>query len=252
MEPDVLNRRMNKGTSGYEDSKLIKYSKFVEAKTEENNDEPGKESVDGTLKGGYEVDFKKYRLAYYRKAHTKVDEVKNVCLDYIKGLCWVLNYYVEDLPSWNWSYQHHYAPFLSDLSWWIYSFTEPQWGRSQPILPFQQLLCVLPTKSKNLVPEPLDKLFEEDSKLSEFYPTEFKVDLEGKKNDWEGVVILPFVDLEKVGTAYDEIKRGISDKDMKRNIVGKTYLYGLGKEYTYKSIYGDIENCMVYTNPIQI
>ena len=30
--------------------------------------------------------------------------------------------------------------------------------------------------------------------LASFFPDELKVDFEGKRNDWEGVVLLPFLD----------------------------------------------------------
>ena len=33
-----------------------------------------------------------------------------------------------------------------------------------------------------------------NSPIHDFYPTDFSVDLEGKRNDWEGVVLIPFID----------------------------------------------------------
>lgn len=32
------------------------------------------------------------------------------------------------------------------------------------------------------------------SPIVDFYPTDFRVDQEGKRNDWEGIVIVPFID----------------------------------------------------------
>lgn len=244
-EPTVLNNRMNEGASGYEDTLLTKYSTFIQESEEKSEEED-------VLYGRYQVDFDKYRRGYYRKSKTKVDEVKTMCHDYLTGLSWIINYYVEDLPSWSWNYQHHYSPFLCDLTKHIYSWTEPRWFKGKAILPFQQLLCVLPTKSKSLVASPLDTLISEESKLADLYPTEFKIDLEGKKNEWEGVVILPFVNLKRILEVYEEEKNKISEKDSKRNVVQKTMRYNLGKEYTYKSFYGDISNCVVYTNPIDL
>jgi 5'-3' exonuclease len=244
-EPDVLNNRMNQGTSGYEDTLLIKYSTFTQESEEKGEEED-------ILYGRYKVNFDKYRRGYYRKSKTKMDDVKNMCHDYITGLSWIINYYVKDVPSWSWNYQHHYSPFLCDLTKHMYSWTEPRWFKGKAILPFQQLLCVLPTKSRSLIASPLDTLISEESKLSDLYPTEFKIDLEGKKNEWEGVVILPFVNLQRILQVYEEEKNNISEKDAKRNIVQKTMRYSLGKEYTYKSFYGDISNCLVYTNPIEL
>lgn len=33
-----------------------------------------------------------------------------------------------------------------------------------------------------------------NSPLLDFYPLEFKLDLNGKKNDWEAVVLIPFIE----------------------------------------------------------
>ena len=33
-----------------------------------------------------------------------------------------------------------------------------------------------------------------NSPIHDFYPTDFRVDMEGKRNDWEGVVLIPFID----------------------------------------------------------
>jgi 5'-3' exoribonuclease 1 len=35
---------------------------------------------------------------------------------------------------------------------------------------------------------------EEGSPISRFYPSEFKTDLNGKKQEWEAVVLIPFID----------------------------------------------------------
>jgi 5'-3' exonuclease len=35
---------------------------------------------------------------------------------------------------------------------------------------------------------------EEESPIFHFYPSEFKTDLNGKKQEWEAVVLIPFID----------------------------------------------------------
>jgi 5'-3' exoribonuclease 1 len=39
---------------------------------------------------------------------------------------------------------------------------------------------------------------EEESPISHFYPSEFKTDLNGKKQEWEAVVLIPFIDEVKL------------------------------------------------------
>lgn len=64
----------------------------------------------------------------------------------------------------------------------------------QPFLPFQQLLGCLPPASSNLLPQQYQWLMNSpDSPVRSFYPLEFKIDQNGKKNPWEAVVVLDFI-----------------------------------------------------------
>ena len=235
-ENQVLNNKVNNKIGGYTDSLLNKYAILDE-----------KESK-------YEVDMKKYMRAYYRKKlNALTADVSTICHDYLKGLTWILEYYTSGLPSWNWFYPHHYAPFLSDIAKNIYNFPEViKWGKTNPISPFLQLLCVLPTKSSNLLPSPLNKLLDSDSVISEFYPEEFEIDLEGKRNDWEGVPILPFVDLKRVNDAYYELINDVKENEKKRNKLGRCFIYKKTDPYLFKSYNGDIRDCSVNTEFINI
>lgn len=65
----------------------------------------------------------------------------------------------------------------------------------EPFLPFQQLLAVLPAYSKDLLPKAFQLLLtEESSPIINYYPHDFKTDLNGKKQEWEAVVLIPFID----------------------------------------------------------
>lgn len=65
----------------------------------------------------------------------------------------------------------------------------------EPFLPFQQLLAVLPTASKDLLPQPYHGLMmNESSPIFNYYPVDFKTDLNGKRHDWEAVVLIPIID----------------------------------------------------------
>lgn len=39
---------------------------------------------------------------------------------------------------------------------------------------------------------------EETSPIIDFYPTNFELDMNGKKQDWEAVVKIPFIDQERL------------------------------------------------------
>jgi len=44
-----------------------------------------------------------------------------------------------------------------------------------------------------------------DSAIIDFYPTNFKVDLNGKRFAWQGVALLPFVDEERLKEALEQV-----------------------------------------------
>ena len=49
--------------------------------------------------------------------------------------------------------------------------------------------------SKKLLPVPYQQLMvKEESPIFHYYPSDFKTDLNGKKQEWEAVVLIPFID----------------------------------------------------------
>lgn len=45
-------------------------------------------------------------------------------------------------------------------------------------------------------------MVDSDSPLIDFYPTEFKTDMNGKRQEWEGVVLIPFIDQVSMIISY--------------------------------------------------
>jgi len=91
--------------------------------------------------------------------------------------------------------------------------------------PFEQLMGVMPAASNHTIPEVFRPLMsEEDSPIIDFYPTEFPIDLNGKKFAWQGVALLPFIDesrlLEAMATRYPQL----SAEDVVRNEPGRDTL----------------------------
>lgn len=199
------------------------------------------------------VDMRRYRRAYYEHAGIKLDEVDKLCENYLRGLDFVFRYYMDALPAWRYYYPCHYAPLLCDFSKYLNRLPENfemQHTLDSPPPPFVQLLCVLPPKSKQLLPEPFHFLFEDEKKSvllqKGYYPDKFEVDYMGKTKEHEGIVLLPFVDIQLVMSAYEPIFETLQYKYV-RNGVGKVGVFSVDNKMKakFKSEYGTIEDLQI-------
>lgn len=205
-------------------------------------------------KDSINLDIDKYRNDYFEK-YFKDEDMSKICYSYLTGLDWIIKYYKKGVPDWRWYYPYNYAPPANILTKYIETFNHPKYNKNKPLLPFQQLLAVLPPKSSELLPYPLNDLLKsEDDVIKEFYPENFEIDLAGKKNDWQGVVIIPIIKPENLINLYSTISIKINEVDNKRNIFGKSFVYRYNKDINsiFNSYYGIIYNCKVKTTQIYI
>lgn len=205
---------------------------------------------------GITVDIDKYRKLYNDTYFSK-KIINKTCHDYLNGMHWVIGYYKKGVPSWRWYYEHDYAPLASDLAKSLDTFSFKIFlNKNDALLPFQQLFAVLPPKSSKLLPEPLCHVICEDS-LHDFkrhYPDKFEIDRAGKKNDWQGVVLIPIIEPDMVLKEYKRFENKIPERDLRRNTIGKSFVYSYNPDFstTFKSYYGDIENCRVFLRSIRL
>src|SRR6266704_10861 len=88
----------------------------------------------------------------------------------------------------------------------------------QPFRPYQQLMGVLPGRSKKIVPLPYhDLMTNPDSPIIDFYPRDFELDMNGKKTEWEAVVKIPFIEEKRLLTAMATKDHLLSEAELARN-----------------------------------
>lgn len=92
---------------------------------------------------------------------------------------------VQGCTSWKWYYPYHYAPFASDFI--NVAEVNPKFEKgTQPFKPLEQLMGVFPAASSSHVPPPWAALMSDPhSPIIDFYPEDFKIDLNGKKFAWQ-------------------------------------------------------------------
>ena len=146
--------------------------------------------------------FKSYwEERYYKNLfHLDINDdlKKKICVNYLEGLEWTMNYYTKGCIDWKWKYNYHYPPLLKDLLKYIpYFDTEMiQKNNNGPVSPYVQLAYVLPRSSLYLLPKEiytrliLDRL--------EYYPENVEYSWAFCKYIWEAHVNLPYVDINEL------------------------------------------------------
>ncbi|CUM65023.1 uncharacterized protein PRCAT00002642001 [Priceomyces carsonii] len=194
----------------------------------------------------YDSKFLNWKDKYYKdKLHFSIydkEKIIEITEHYLEGLQWVLYYYYKGCPSWNWYYKYHYAPRISDISVGLRELLKSkrkiEFEKSKPFKPFEQLMAVLPARSRNLMPivyRPL--MTDPHSPIIEFYPDKVDIDMNGKTASWEAVVLLSFVDEKELIRALAPLESKLLPDEKKRNSIGTDieFIYNPQVDQVYNS-----------------
>ena len=193
-----------------------------EAISEENNkkiDEYKDDIKLGTKGWKDRYYMEKFHLSFKNdKIEKEIKELKEkIKKYYIEGLRWVFEYYYNGCISWSWFYPFHYAPFASDLT--NIKDIKLNFELSQPFLPFEQLLSVLPPYSAGALPPCFQKLMKDPlSPIADFYPRNIKLDINNQPYAWMGVNLLPFIDAERIHKIVEVVMNKNKDKLNKNSL----------------------------------
>ncbi|XP_066513701.1 5'-3' exoribonuclease 1-like isoform X3 [Hoplias malabaricus] len=214
---------------------------------------------DGEDEDMFEAEFRQYKRTYYMtKMGVEVvsDEfLANQACCYVEGIQWILHYYYHGVQSWSWYYPYHYAPFLSDVR--NIAGLKLTFDLGKPFMPFEQLLAVLPAASKDLLPSGYQPLMtSQSSPIIEYYPLDFKTDLNGKQQEWEAVVLIPFIDEKRLLAAMEPCTPHLTQSEKKRNRHSECCLYFYDKQLDFPfasplpDIFPSISHCHTRVTPV--
>ncbi|KAG9988400.1 hypothetical protein KCU72_g21488, partial [Aureobasidium melanogenum] len=209
----------------------------------------------------YDEKFAQWKDTYYKSKFEwgteNEEELRKLTENYVQGLQWVLYYYYQGVVSWPWYYGYHYSPMISDVKKGLKANMDFKLG--QPFRPYQQLMGVLPDRSKTIVPDVYHPLMTSpDSPIIDFYPRDFDLDMNGKKMEWEAVVKIPFIDEQRLLSAMATRDHLLTDAQRARNEFGVSlkFTYAAEMNYTYPSslpgIFPDIPNCKCVENIFEL
>lgn len=221
------------GFSSLAISKMAEFDSSSDADDDEDDEKGDSSDEDDDGCSLLEQEFNMHKTDYYMNklefAEVTPEVLKDQAEGYVRAIQWNLHYYYNGVMSWSWYYPHHYSPYISDVK--DFKNMEMNFELGKPFLPFQQLLAVLPKLSKDLLPESYQKLMcDKDSPLIDYYPDDFETDLNGKQQEWEAIVLIPFIN-EKLLLKFAAIAdKELTEEERKRNTHGPHLLY------TYESV----------------
>lgn len=239
--------------------------KYDGARVEGKNGEGGGDALADDEDEEYErmLDQKmeQWKREYYRDKleidYSDADAMKELAYRYVEGLQWVLHYYYDGVASWGWFYDYHYAPKISDLL--AVEGMTFDFDLGKPFRPFDQLMGVLPALScQHLPPAFRDLMTDPTSPIIDFYPMNFEADLNGKKQDWEAVVKIPFIDEKRLLKALDSRVGLLTADEKARNTMGLSWRcsYDPDKEHFYPSslpgVFPDIVHSRARVDPFHL
>ena len=175
---------------------------------------------------------KNYKNFYYKKYFPKNESIFNICKNYLKGIDFVIKYYIIGCPSWDFTYPYKLAPLLSDIYFYLLKLKENniqikfEFSKTSPTTPFKHLLHILPLENFVILPENFKKAVLENKKILELFEGDFDVWPLDQVKDYTWKASIP--ELEK--NIFDEFLEnldwdGLSDYDKKRNGLDKIYHY---------------------------
>ena len=97
---------------------------------------------------------------------------------------------------------------------------------STPFSPIEQLMAVLPSESATALPEPCrDLMLSPTSEIADFYPRDVPVDPNGKAMPWLWVLLLPFIDEERLVETVAPKLAELTPEESKRNTPSSSRLF---------------------------
>ncbi|GBE79391.1 XRN 5'-3' exonuclease N-terminus-domain-containing protein [Sparassis latifolia] len=180
-----------------------------------------------------------YKERYYRQKfgveYSDVAFRKEVTKHYVEGIAWVLHYYYQGVPSWQWYYPYHFAPFAADFV--DVKTMDIKFNPGQPFKPFEQLMSVFPASSRQHIPSVFHELMlNRTSPIIDFYPATFQIDMNGKRMAWQGVALLPFIDEKRLLEAMSPRYPDMTDAERRRNTLGNNVIYVYEEHSLYPSL----------------
>ena len=164
--------------------------------------------------GNPDTNLWEWKKAYYKHyfdieidpSNPNDNSLNEVLEQYIQGLVWTTYYYYDKCKDYEWFYNHHHGPFISDIKNYLakninridfyeelYS-VDAIWFDNQ-IKPLQQLMLVLPHESSFLIPASYRNILF-SIKLKDYFPSHIlniPIDYLYKNKAWQNILMIDII-----------------------------------------------------------
>jgi len=174
----------------------------------------------------YKEDFYRTKFGFEKLSDAQLRrEIDKICEEYLLGMIFVLKYYFKSIPDFGWYYPYHYAPFFSDLTRVAegFDFYSVKFQPRRPLTMYESLVGIMPPSSFHLLPETLREELPKKIQLDADFLEEFEIDLDGKINDYEAILLLPFLSYEKIKKLTQNIK--LTEEEEKKSKIGTILMF---------------------------
>lgn len=161
-----------------------------------------------------------WRIRYYKHCFNMdfIDskDIQDICSEYLKTMEWTLKYYINGCPDWDHYYPYNHAPFISDIVKCLKHYASHSFVDNGPCTPYEQLMCVLPVQSKDLLPKSINKLMTGED-LMPYYPVSVSLDTIFCNMTWQCKPNLPLMDYDRIQRLVRAEFKNLSDTQRRYN-----------------------------------
>jgi 5'-3' exonuclease len=128
--------------------------------------------------------------------------IKKMVKDYITGMEWCINYYLDECKSWSWGYNFMIAPLIKDIIKYFPKYIKLD-NDKRELCPVEQLLLAIPIDTyKYVISKELIKKIRKNKDIGYMFPEKYDIDINKESLFWKCQVKIPIVE-------YDEYIKNI-------------------------------------------
>ena len=128
--------------------------------------------------------------------------IKKMVKDYITGMEWCINYYLDDCKSWSWGYNFMIAPLIKDIVKYFPKIIKLD-NDKRELCPVEQLLLAIPIDTyKYVISKELITKIRKNKEIGYMFPEKYDIDVNKESLLWKCQVKIPMVE-------YDEYIKNI-------------------------------------------